>query len=170
MSISAQPAHRDQSFEELRIANYIKAYMTTGLPPAPVPQEPADPTARASLELPLLFQPHVDLEKTSGGGAPTDQAVSTSQVNGLSQSQDSEAAGFEAITTDEPFRGYSFEELRCLAYTNNVAYLPQIHFGVYATDGINVLQTITASPEHTDMSVEELRLAHLRQSHPATTV
>lgn len=83
--------------------------MTTGLPPAPVPQEPVDPTARASLELPLLFQPHIDLEKTSGGGAPTDQAASTSQVNGLSQSQDSEAAGFEAITTDEPFRGYSFE-------------------------------------------------------------
>lgn len=83
--------------------------MTTGQPPAPVPQEPADPTARASLELPLLFQPHVDLEKTSGGGASTEQPAASPNVNGVSQSQDSEAGGFEAITAEEPFRGYSFE-------------------------------------------------------------
>ena len=83
--------------------------MTTGRPPAPVPQEPADPTARASLELPLLFQPHADLEKTSGGGASTEQPAASPNVNGVSQSQDSEAAGFEAITAEEPFRGYSFE-------------------------------------------------------------
>jgi hypothetical protein len=95
--------------QELRIADYIKAYTTTGRPPAPVPQEPADPTARASLELPLLFQPHIDLEKTSGGGTSTEQNSSSSQVNGLSQSQDSEVAGFEAITAEEPFKGYSFE-------------------------------------------------------------
>ena len=83
--------------------------MTTGRPPVPVPQEPADPTARASLELPLLFQPHVDLEKTSGGGALTEQATASPNVNGVSQSQDSEVAGFEAINAEEPFRGYSFE-------------------------------------------------------------
>lgn len=83
--------------------------MTTGQPPVPVPQEPADPIARASLELPLLFQPHVDLEKTSGGGPSTEQTASSSQVNGISQSQDSEAAGLEAINAEEPFRGYSFE-------------------------------------------------------------
>ena len=152
MSISAVPAHRDQSFEvsisffstpftrtwksktnilsrglfphhpripplphafrpvqELRIADYIKAYMTTGRPPAPVPQEPADPTARASLELPPLFQPHVDLEKTSGGGALTERTATPSNVNGVSQSQDSEVAGLEAINAEEPFRGFSFE-------------------------------------------------------------
>ena len=83
--------------------------MTTGRPPAPIPQEPADPTARISLELPLLFQPHVDLEKTSGGGVSTEEAAAPSNVNSISQSQDSEAAGFEAITAEEPFRGYSFE-------------------------------------------------------------
>ncbi|KAF9784049.1 hypothetical protein BJ322DRAFT_1068401 [Thelephora terrestris] len=129
MSMSALPAHRDQSFEELRIADYIKAYTTTGRPPAPVSQEPVDPAARATLDLPLLFQPHVDLEKTSGNGASTEQTTSSSQVNGVSQSQDSEAAGLEAITAEEPFRGYSFEELRCFAYANNVTRLPQIHFG-----------------------------------------
>ena len=83
--------------------------MTTGRPPAPVPQEPVDPTARASLELPLLFQPHVDLEKTSGGGTSTEETTAPSHVNSVSQSQDSEVAGFEAITVEEPFRGYSFE-------------------------------------------------------------
>ena len=87
--------------------------MATGQPPAPVPQEPADPTARASLELPLLFQPHVDLEKTSGGGASTEQPTASPNANGVSQSQDSEAAGFEAITAEEPFRGYLFEVSRC---------------------------------------------------------
>lgn len=83
--------------------------MATGQPPAPVPQEPADPTARASLELPLLFQPHADLEKTSGGGASTEQPATSPNVNGVSQSQDSEVGGIEAITAEEPFRGYSFE-------------------------------------------------------------
>lgn len=84
--------------------------MTTGQPPAPVPQEPTDNIARTSLELPLLFEPHVDLEKTSAAGPSTEQTSSSpSQVNGLSQSPDSEAAGIEAITTEEPFKGYSFE-------------------------------------------------------------
>ena len=56
-----------------------------------------------------MFQPHVDLEKTSGGGTLAEQTTSSSQVNGASQSQDSEPAGFEAINAEEPFRGYSFE-------------------------------------------------------------
>jgi len=83
--------------------------MTTGQPPAPVPQEPTDPTARATLELPLLFQPHIDLEKTSGGGPSADQTPTSSHANGVSQSQDSEVDVFEAITAEEPFKGYSFE-------------------------------------------------------------
>jgi len=93
--------------------------MTTGRPPAPVPQEPADPTARTSLELPLLFQPHVDLEKTSGGGASTEEPAASLHASGVSQSQDSEATGFESITAEEPFRGYSFE------VSSLFLYLPQ---------------------------------------------
>ena len=57
----------------------------------------------------MLFQPHVDLEKTSGGGASTEEPAASLHTNSVSQSQDSEAAGFEAITAEEPFRGYSFE-------------------------------------------------------------
>lgn len=83
--------------------------MTTGRPPAPVPPEPIDPAARASLELPSLFQPHVDLEKTSGGGASAEGTSVPSNVNSVSQSQDSEVTVYEAITAEEPFRGYSFE-------------------------------------------------------------
>jgi hypothetical protein len=97
--------------------------MTTGRPPAPVPQDPADPTARASLQLPPLFQPHADLEKTSGGGASTEETSAPSQVNGASQSQDSEAAGFEAITAEEPFRTYSFEVSRSLFSPPPVAFV-----------------------------------------------
>ena len=57
----------------------------------------------------MLFQPHADLEKTSGGGTSTEEPVTSLHANSVSQSQDSEAAGFEAITAEEPFRGYSFE-------------------------------------------------------------
>lgn len=83
--------------------------MATGRPPAPVPQEPADPAARTRLELPSLFQPHVDLEKTSGGGASTEGTVISSNVNSVSQSQDSEVIVYEAISAEDPFKGYSFE-------------------------------------------------------------
>jgi len=83
--------------------------MTTGPPPAPVPQEPTDPTARATLELPLLFQPHIDLDKTSGSGPSTGQTPTSWHATGVSQSQDSETDVFEAITAEEPFKGYSFE-------------------------------------------------------------
>lgn len=65
----------------------------------------------------MLFQPHVDLEKTSGGGASTEQTTASPNVNGVSQSQDSESAGFEAINAEEPFRGYSFE-VRDIASTH----------------------------------------------------
>ena len=59
--------------------DYIKAFMITGRLPAPVPQVPVNPTARVTLDLPLLFQPRVDSEKTSGGGAPTEETVAPSQ-------------------------------------------------------------------------------------------
>jgi len=64
--------------------------MITGRPPAPVPQEPAGTTARASPE----SLPHVDLEKTSDGGTSTVQTLTPPHTNGISLSQDSEATGF----------------------------------------------------------------------------
>ncbi|KAJ7142271.1 hypothetical protein C8R44DRAFT_865628 [Mycena epipterygia] len=48
---------QSQSFEEVRIANYLESYRATGRPPAPCPEYPADPAARAAQRLPPLFVP-----------------------------------------------------------------------------------------------------------------
>ena len=63
-----------------------------------------------------MFQPHVDLEKTSGGGTSTEETPVSSHVNSVSRSQDSEVTTFEFITAEEPFRGYSFEVSFFLLY------------------------------------------------------
>ncbi|EGO00562.1 hypothetical protein SERLA73DRAFT_133491, partial [Serpula lacrymans var. lacrymans S7.3] len=47
----------EQSFEELRVQDYLKAYTTTGRPPVPCPQEPTTESSRTALGLPRLFQP-----------------------------------------------------------------------------------------------------------------
>jgi len=43
--------------QEVRIDDYIKAYTTTGRPPPPIPEEPADESQRKLLGLPPLFEP-----------------------------------------------------------------------------------------------------------------
>lgn len=43
--------------QEIRVADYLKAYTTTGQPPAPVPAIPTSAAARAALNLPPLFEP-----------------------------------------------------------------------------------------------------------------
>lgn len=42
--------------------DYLAAYTATGKPPLPCPPEPVDPKQRASLNLPPLFEPHVEYE------------------------------------------------------------------------------------------------------------
>lgn len=44
--------------------DYLKAYTSAGRAPVPVPQEPTEPQARATLDLPPLFEPYAEL--TSG--------------------------------------------------------------------------------------------------------
>lgn len=84
MSVVAAPGSESKSFEvrillktcrnielgtvipqELRIDDYIKAYRSTGRPPQPFPQEPADELQRKSLNLPPLFKPHPIRNPTS---------------------------------------------------------------------------------------------------------
>ena len=70
-----------------------------------------------------MFQPHVDLEKTSGGGTSTEETPVSSHVNSVSRSQDSEVTTFEFITAEEPFRGYSFEVSFFLLYLTPMAFV-----------------------------------------------
>ena len=122
--------------------------MATGRPRAPVPQEPDDPTTRPNPEPPLLFQPHVDLEKMSGGGTSTEQPTVSPNVDGVSQSQDLEAAGFETATTEEPFRRYSFGVSLCfptscgpllVAPRRWIYPFPSLHPSVVYSQGYNPL-------------------------------
>ncbi|KIK93001.1 hypothetical protein PAXRUDRAFT_829431 [Paxillus rubicundulus Ve08.2h10] len=56
VGVSSNPIP-DQSFEEIRVHDYLQAYQATGRPPLPVPQSPDTPKARANLGLPPLFVP-----------------------------------------------------------------------------------------------------------------
>ncbi|KAG1716471.1 hypothetical protein ID866_675 [Astraeus odoratus] len=67
VGVSLTPAP-ELSFEELRIQDYLKAYMSTRQPPAPCPQTPEDPAVRASLGLPPLFVP-MPVRNTDGGSS-----------------------------------------------------------------------------------------------------
>ena len=62
------------------MADYITAYQSTGRPPAPVPQFPADAAARAQLGLPPLF-------------APQPVASSSTSTSGLGSALGSSLAG-----------------------------------------------------------------------------
>lgn len=58
--------------QEVRVDDYLKAYMTTGGPPQPCTQEPASDVARAALGLPPLFQPYS--ASPPGGSGSTSSA------------------------------------------------------------------------------------------------
>lgn len=57
------------------MADYLKAYQTTGRPPIPVPQTPTDPAQRSAQSLPPLFEPHVEIP---GVGTTVTPVASTS--------------------------------------------------------------------------------------------
>lgn len=66
------------------MADYIAAYQSTGRPPVPVPQLPADATARAALGLPPLFAPQpVASTSTSTSTSALGSAVSSSLAGAL---------------------------------------------------------------------------------------
>ena len=52
--------------QEIRVEDYIRSYQSTGRPPLPVPQEPADELQRKTLGLPPLFKPHTNSTPTTG--------------------------------------------------------------------------------------------------------
>ncbi|KAJ6592786.1 hypothetical protein B0H19DRAFT_1088526 [Mycena capillaripes] len=57
LRISCITGPESQSFEEVRIADYLSSYRATGRPPQPCPPYPTDPSARAAQRLPPLFVP-----------------------------------------------------------------------------------------------------------------
>ncbi|KAJ7093816.1 hypothetical protein B0H15DRAFT_830832 [Mycena belliarum] len=57
LAVSCLTGPQSQSFEEVRIADYLTSYRATGRPPPPCPPYPTDPAARAAQRLPPLFVP-----------------------------------------------------------------------------------------------------------------
>jgi hypothetical protein len=122
MSTVQKPPESEQSFEELRVKDYIKAYTATGRPPAPVPDLPNTPNARHALGLPPMFSP-ISIESTpsiSSTGTVAEKAITnpsdlpTIQVF---QATKSPIEGqFQSITAQPTFSFFSYEELRLYAY------------------------------------------------------
>lgn len=102
--------HSSFDHQELRIADYIKAYTTTGSPPAPSPPEPVDASTRISLELPLLFQPYTEVEKVPGTLLPSAGIPQNSETAPASVGIDEV---FISITCADEFSGHSFEVSLC---------------------------------------------------------
>lgn len=117
-----KPPEPEQSFEELRVKEYIKAYTTTGRPPAPIPDLPNTPNARHALGLPQLFAP-IQIESTpsmSPTGIPAEKAIiSPNDLPTIQVFQSTKTpidGQFQSITAQTTFSLFSYEELRLYAY------------------------------------------------------
>ncbi|KAG2338274.1 hypothetical protein BDR05DRAFT_1062851 [Suillus weaverae] len=122
MSTVQKPPEPEQSFEELRVKDYIKAYTATGRPPAPVPDLPNTPNARYALGLPPIFSP-IPIESTpsiSPIGIVTEKAITNpSDLPTIQVFQTTKIpieGQFQSITAQPTFSLFSYEELRLYAY------------------------------------------------------
>ncbi|KAG1717331.1 uncharacterized protein EDB91DRAFT_1191766, partial [Suillus paluster] len=107
---------------ELRVQDYLKAYTTTGRPPAPVPDQPPTTNARHALGLPPLFSP-IPIESTpsmSTVGVTAEKAItSPSDLPTIQVFQTTKTpidGQFQSITAQTTFSLFSYEELRLYAY------------------------------------------------------
>ncbi|EIW80430.1 hypothetical protein CONPUDRAFT_137642 [Coniophora puteana RWD-64-598 SS2] len=156
------------SFEELRVADYLKAYGAIGRPPQPVPQEPAAATARSALGLPPLFTPvpvplSASVTPSNSGGlgqaAPTSPSAEA-QIQNLAQLPVAQAfapvpvsttgtlgESFQHISAQGQYSFFSPEELRCHAYaTGNKSAPPGLAISTTATTSLLSPLPVSASP------------------------
>jgi len=153
MGVPAVRGEKEQSYEECRVADYSKAYQTTGRPPLPCPQQPTNPTERVALGLPPLFEPYVEqpgapnltpVASTSSTApavtAPTPSSgpsitATVTDINDIPQVQvfqpttirgdTSEAGQYQSIVLRPEFAHFSFEELRFQAYRSGKKTAPE---------------------------------------------
>lgn len=115
------------SRQEVRIQDYIHAYQTTGRPPQPCPQTPADPTQRAAIGLPPLFEPLIEGNAQSPlKSTPPARAGSSSKITTIpttydalpdvqvfvpspDSSENGQAMHLQSITCQAQFSHFSFE-------------------------------------------------------------
>ncbi|KAF8160389.1 hypothetical protein K438DRAFT_2025827 [Mycena galopus ATCC 62051] len=207
---------QSQSFEEVRIADYLASYRSTGRPPPPCPPYPPDPAARAAQGLPPLFVP----APFPGTAGPSTSAAGAASIFGPGSTLGGSAAGTSASAITDPARlplpqtfvapvpvgtgsepesftsiaaapeyaHWSHEELRFHAYLRGmraappgapafvlapVPVAPAPAFpgasALPVPDAGDTFMTITTRPEFAGHSVEELRLAWLRNGAELTS-
>ncbi|KAF9465219.1 hypothetical protein BDZ94DRAFT_1254819 [Collybia nuda] len=133
MSIETVHGPPGKSFEEVRIEDYLKAYSTTGRPPLPCPQDPADANQRVLMSLPPLFKPYSERSLLGGPSSqpllpspiqtrpanpaelPDAQAFFTSTVEGEI---------YHSISAMPRYNAFSPEELRFYAYMKGHKFPP----------------------------------------------
>lgn len=122
MSTVQKPPELEQSFEELRVKDYVKAYTATGRPPAPVPDLPNTPNARYALGLPPIFSP-IPIESTpsvSSTGIVAEKAITNPSdlptIQVFQATKTPIEGQFQSITAQPTFSLFSYEELRLYAY------------------------------------------------------
>ncbi|KAL4079301.1 hypothetical protein J3A83DRAFT_4208700 [Scleroderma citrinum] len=166
----------ESSFEEIRIQDYLDAYIATGRPPAPCPQTPDASATRAALGLPPLFTPlavpNTDTAPNNGAARLPADLPPTHAFEPFKSLGES----FQSISAQPLYSHFSHEELRHHAYlsgnkiapTSTPGAPPAPSFPFYANDSSSTAYTtitvtpgspeffmsITASPAHDKQSFE----------------
>ncbi|KAH9851135.1 hypothetical protein C2E23DRAFT_260052 [Lenzites betulinus] len=184
MGVPATRSEKDESFEERRYLDYLKAYQTTGKPPPPCPATPTDPQQRTALGLPPLFEPLIEDEALPNGttSTPISAAPSGATPNLLAQgfvSTKVQEYGsdtlFENIVAQPEYAKWSPEELRAEAYKAGKKFAdvppPQRRVVIPTAPQAmtDSLQSINSMPPYDQHSFEELRLAFVRAGRPLTS-
>ncbi|KAJ7142278.1 hypothetical protein C8R44DRAFT_865635 [Mycena epipterygia] len=116
---------QSQSFEEVRIANYLESYRATGRPPAPCPEYPADPAARAAQHLPPLFVPApFPPSRTHSAATITDPARLALTQSFAWPVLAPEGEALASIAAAPEYAHWSHDELRHYAYLRGARVPP----------------------------------------------
>ncbi|KAJ6516678.1 hypothetical protein C8R47DRAFT_1088024 [Mycena vitilis] len=157
LQTSCVPGPQSQSFEEVRIADYLTAFRATGRAPQPSPPYPLDPAMRAAQQLPPLFVPAPFPGVASTSAIPAAATAPTSLFGAPSTTASTSTAA--AIT--DPAQ---------LPLPQNLAQ-PVVVPGAGATDR-EVFVSIAAAGEFVNWSHEELRyyayMRGMRAAPPGT--
>ncbi|KAF7362653.1 hypothetical protein MVEN_00614400 [Mycena venus] len=147
LQISCATGPQSQSFEEVRIADYLTSYRATGRPPPPCPPYPTEPAARTAQGLPPLFVPAPFPGTASTSPAPSifgggSAAASTSSSSAsvitdparlplpqtfaapVAVGTGSERESFASIAAQPEYGHWSHEELRYHAYLRGMRAPP----------------------------------------------
>ncbi|KIJ92359.1 hypothetical protein K443DRAFT_685307 [Laccaria amethystina LaAM-08-1] len=186
MNIAAVAGLQTKSFEEVRVDDYLKAYTTTGRPPAPVPETPTGDNERIALGLPILFKPvSTSSEPIFASLVTPPKARITNPVDLPPGQEFKELVAeerYQTLSCMPEYTGFALEELRYYAYLRGNVMSPipiTMHpfvqpppsnatttpsnpkFGDTSETGKDTLEHISTQAAYIEHSPEELRVAFL---------